>query len=858
MAASSFPEFWRRPIAALQAELGSAVSGLEETEARRRQRRVGPNEVRPRTERALFVQFLRHFRNPLVLILLAASAIAGLLGDIRSFLVITAIVAMSVTLDFLQEHRAGCAVDRLRHSVALRAMVVREGRNRELAVAELVPGDIVLLAAGDLVPADGRVLEARDLFVNQGLLTGESYPVEKFAADAVAGADLADATNALFMGTSVISGAGRMLVVHTGAATALGGIAGSLAQRPPATAFERGTQAFGALIMRLTVALVLGVLLINALLGRPLIDSFLFALALAVGLTPELLPMVLSVTLARGAMRLARRGVIVKRLSAVQELGGVDVLCTDKTGTLTEGRIRLERHLDALGRDSDRVLQLAYLNSCFESGIRSPLDDAILAHTHIDVTPWRKIDEVPFDFERRRVSVLLDRAGGRTLIVKGSFEDVLRLCASHEDEGAPRPLDDATRERIVGRFESLSGEGFRVLGIAWREAPPHQDHARVTDESELVFSGFAAFLDPPKASAAPALAALAADGVAVKIVTGDHELVARHVCGRLGVAVTGVLGGADLQALDDAALQARAENVNLFCRVTPPQKTRILAALRARGHVVGFLGDGINDAPALHAANVGVSVDSAVDVAKEAADLVLLEHDLKVLHEGVREGRRTFGNVTKYVMMGTSSNFGNMFSMAGGALFLPFLPMLPIQILLNNLLYDLSETAIPLDAVDEATLASPQAWNMDFIRNFMLTLGPVSSVFDFLTFYLLLTVFQAGEALFHTGWFIESIATQVLVIFIIRTRGNPFASRPSPWLTTLSLSVVAVAALLPWLPFARQLGFVPPPPALLGALAGIVACYLVCVYAVRQWFHRHWRRTRATESQARRNAGAAP
>ncbi len=844
MAASSSPDFWQQPLASLHAELGTSGAGLEEAAARRRQRRVGPNQVRPRAEHAPLVEFAHHFRNPLVLILLAASAIAGLLGDLRSFLVITIIVVMSVTLDFFQEHRAGRAVDRLRRSVALHAMVTRDGRDRELPVVELVPGDIVLLAAGDLVPADGRVLDARDLFVNQGLLTGESYPVEKLAADGAPGTDLADATNALFMGTSVISGAGRMLVVRTGAATALGRIAGSLAQRPPATAFERGTQAFGALVMRLTVALVLAVLLVNAVLGRPLIDSFLFALALAVGLTPELLPMVLSVTLARGAMRLARRHVIVKRLSAVQELGGIDVLCTDKTGTLTEGRIRLERHLDALGRDSDRVLHLAYLNSRFESGIRSPLDDAILAHTHIDVTPWRKIDEVPFDFERRRVSVLLERDGSRVLIVKGSLEDVLRLCAFHETEGRPCRLDEDIRNRIATRFESLGREGFRVLGIAWRDAPPHRDHARVADETELVFCGFAAFLDPPKASAAAALAALAADGVTVKIVTGDHELVARHVCGQLGVPVTGVLGGADIQALDDATLQARVEDVDLFCRVTPPQKTRILAALRARGHVVGFLGDGINDAPALHAANVGISVDSAVDVAKEAADLVLLEHDLKVLHEGVREGRRTFANVTKYVMMGTSSNFGNMFSMAGGTLFLPFLPMLPIQILLNNLLYDLSETAIPLDGVDEETLASPRVWDMDFIRTFMLTLGPVSSAFDFLTFYLMLTVFQAGETLFQTGWFIESIATQVLVIFIIRTRGNPFASRPNPWLTALSLGVVAVATLLPWLPFAPQLGFVAPPPAMLGALAAIVVCYLICVHAVHQWFHRRWRRTR--------------
>ncbi|MFN3545430.1 MAG: magnesium-translocating P-type ATPase [Thiobacillus sp.] len=841
-ATTPLSEFWQSPLAALQAELAAGPDGLGGVDAAARLDSVGPNLLRPRSERAWIVQLARHFWNPLVLVLLAASAIAGVLGDVMSFAVITAIVLMSVVLDFFQEYRAGRAVDKLRQTVALRASVLRDGLAREVPVAEIVPGDVVLLAAGDLAPADGRVLAARDLFVNQAMLTGESYPVEKHAAEALPGADLAGATNALFLGTSVISGSGRMLVVRTGARTQLGQIADTLAQRPQATAFERGTQAFGALILRLTVVLVLAVLLINAVFERPLLESFLFAVALAVGLTPELLPMVLSVTLSQGAMRLARRKVIVKRLSAVQELGGIDVLCTDKTGTLTEGRIRLERHVDALGRESERVLEFAYLNSQFETGIKSPLDEAILAHTHIDVAVWRKIDEVPFDFERRRVSVLLEREGERRLFVKGSPEDVLRLCTRFEDGDVTQPLDDEARARIGAVFESLGRDGFRVLGVAWRETPPQQDHAVVTDESELVFSGFAAFLDPPKASAAPALAALAAGGVAVKIVSGDNELVARYICEQLNVPVTGVLNGADLQAMDDPALQAQVEQANLFCRVTPAQKTRILNALRARGHVVGFLGDGINDAPALHAANVGISVDSAVDVAKEAADLVLLEHDLNVLQEGVREGRRTFGNVTKYIMMGTSSNFGNMFSMVGGTLFLPFLPMLPIQILLNNFLYDLSEIAIPLDRVDEDTLARPRVWDMDFIRSFMLALGPVSSLFDFLTFYVLLKVFEASEALFHTGWFIESITTQVLVIFIIRTRGSPFASRPNVWLVVLSLGVVAFAMLLPWLPYAQHLGFVAPPPSFYAALAGIVAAYLAIMLWAKQLFYRRWER----------------
>ena len=832
--------YWRRPLADVLAGLGTSSQGLIDDEAAARRQRLGPNVLRPHRERAAIIEFLAHFRNPLVLVLLAASVVAAFLGDTRSAVVISAIVLLSVVLDFAQEYRAGRAAEHLRSTVAVRATVLRDGEPREVPIAELVPGDVVSLAAGDLVPADGRVLEARDLFVNQSLLTGESYPVEKHAVDAPAGTDMTTAVNVVLMGTSVVSGSARAVIVRTGQGTALAGIADSLAARPPATAFERGTQAFGALILRLTILLVLFVLLVNAAFHRPLFESLLFAVALAVGLTPELLPMVVSVTLARGALRLTRHRVIVKRLSAVQDLGAIDVLCTDKTGTLTEGRIRLERHVDPDGRECERVLELAYLNSYFETGIRSPLDDAILRHEHLDVGAWRKLDEVPFDFERRRVSVLVERDRQRMLVVKGSPEDVLRLCGSYEcgDGKTPSPPDGAALLRVRQVYEDLNREGFRVLGIAWRQVPEDHDHAGLADESALVFAGFAAFLDPPKATAAGALAALTAHGVALKLVTGDHELVARHVCGALGLPVLGVLNGADIQSLDDHALQVQVERNNLFCRVTPAQKTRILTALRARGHVVGFLGDGINDAPALHAADVGISVDSAVDVAKEAADLILLDKDLGVLRDGVREGRRTFGNVMKYIMMGTSSNFGNMFSMAGGTLLLPFLPMLPIQILVNNFLYDLSEIAIPFDNVDEDVLARPHPWDMDFVRRVMLTFGPISSLFDFLTFLLLIQVFHAGEELFHTGWFVESIATQVLVIFIIRTQGNPFTNRPNLGLALLSLAVVAIGAALPFTPAGEYLGLVQPPAALYLALVGIVTAYLVVVQVAKQAFYR--------------------
>ena len=838
--------FWQRPLAALAAELRSSPAGLAGEEAGARLERSGPNALEAPRRRALLLDFLSRFLNPLVLVLLVASGIAELLGDTSGFVIISLIVLMSVTLDFVQESRARRAAELLRGQVAVRASALRDGQLVQLPASALVPGDVVQLSAGDLVPADGRVLEARDCFVNQALLTGESYPVEKRPSDGEEAGDVAGAANAVFMGSSVVSGSCRMLVVGTGRRSALGGIAGALAVRPQKTAFERGTYAFGVMIVRLTALLVLFVLMVNAVLHRPLLESFMFAVALAVGLTPELLPMVVSVTLSRGAMRLSRRGVIVKRMSAVQDLGAIDVLCTDKTGTLTEGRIRLERHVDACGRDSARVLELAYLNSYFETGIRSPLDDAILAHTHIDVSGWQKIDEVPFDFERRRVSVLVQQGAERQLVVKGSLEDVLRICTEYEGAGGTMlPLDGEARARINALFESLSGDGFRVLGVAWRPVPRDHPHAVLTDETTLVFSGFAAFLDPPKASASTALAALAGSGVAVKVVSGDNELVARHVCAQLNLDISGVLNGPELHGLDDHALQARVEQANLFCRVTPAQKTRILAALRARGHVVGFLGDGINDAPSLQAADVGISVDSAVDVAKEAADMILLEQDLSVLHDGVLEGRRSFGNVTKYIMMGTSSSFGNMFSMAGATLFLPFLPLLPLQILLNNFLYDLSEIAIPLDNVDEETLARPRAWDMDFIRHFMLALGPVSSLFDFLTFYILLAWFQAGETLFRTGWFIESIASQVLVIFIIRTRGNPFRSRPNRWLVLLSLGVVAVAAALPWTPLAPYLGFERPPLAFFGVLAGILGCYLALVWVVKERFYRHWEARRA-------------
>ncbi len=842
---SDSKSWWLEPLAEAKAGVTTDAAGLSAVEARSQLAKFGPNLFRDHQEQPLWLQFISRFKNPLVILLLVASAISALTGELTNFLIITLMVLFSVTLDFVQERRAGKAAASLRRSVSLQATVIRDGKKSEVAVTEVVPGDLVVLSAGDMIPADGRVLEASDFFVKQALLTGEAYPVEKRPGElGAAASDIQDAANAVFMGTTVISGSARIRIVHTGAGTAIGAIADSLTHQPPPTAFEIGTHRFGMLIMRLTILLVLFVLLVNALMHKPLLDSFMFALALAVGLTPELLPMVVSVTLSRGALLMARKRVIVKRLAAIQNLGSMDVLCTDKTGTLTEAKIRLEQHVDPQGQPSARVLELAYLNSYFETGLKSPLDEAILAHESIDVSAWKKIDEVPFDFERRRVSVLLDKGNGRLLVVKGAAEEIVGLCTHYEEQGneAQIPLDKDSRERIHGVHAGLETEGFRVLGIAWRAVPADHPHAVVGDESELVFAGFAGFLDPPKESAGAALAALKTSGVTVKIVTGDSELVTQHVCGQLKIPVTGVLTGKEIEQMDDSALLARVEMANLFCRVNPAQKNRVILALKARGHVVGYLGDGINDAPSLHSADVGLSVDSAVDVAKEAADMILLDQDLQVLHDGVLEGRRTFGNIMKYIMMGTSSNFGNMFSMAGAALFLPFLPMLPTQILLNNILYDISEVPIPLDQVDEEELRQPRVLDMKLIRNFMLVIGPISSAFDFLTFYVMLIVLKADEKLFQTGWFVESLCTQVLVIFLIRTRGNPFRSRPHPVLAVTSIAVATLGAVLPFTPLGTYFGFTPLPAKFYLILAAMVVTYLLMVEFAKKAFY-HWHRT---------------
>ena len=820
--------------------------GLTRIEAKNLLDSHGSNTLRANQSTALVLQFIAKFKNPLVVVLLIASFVSAFTGEVTNFAIISAIVLMSVMLDFVQEFRANQAADKLRQSVSVRAQVIREGVSLDISILDVVPGDIALISSGDLIPADSFVLEVKDLLVNQSLLTGESFPVEKRPVSLPETAiQLQDAANAVFMGTSVVGGSARILVVKTGMNTAIGDIAQSLDKPSQATSFELGSHRFGMMIMSVTIILVLFVLLVNAWFHKPWLESFLFAVALAVGLTPELLPMVVSITLSRGALRLAKLGMIVKRQSAIQDLGSMSVFCTDKTGTLTQAKIQLDQSVNAFGFLDDHARYYAFLNSYFQSGLRNPLDEAILESNPLDTGGWTKIDEIAFDFDRRCVSVLIDNGVQRFLVVKGAAQEIVNLCKCNVVNNAAKEMTVFDRESIQAYYHSLEANGMRVLGVAYKEIDRLRTSVEIHDEVELKLLGFLAFLDPPKETAALALRQLQSLGVDIKVVTGDSELVTQHVCQQLGLEVNGVLLGREIALLDDISLRRHVNGSNLFCRVNPAQKLRIINAIKANGQVVGFLGDGINDAPSLHAADVGISVHSAVDVAKAAADMILLRQDLSAVYVGVLEGRRTFGNIMKYIMMGTSSNFGNMFSMAGASLFLPFLPMLPTQILLNNILYDISEIPIPLDEVDAIETATPKILDLNFIRNFMLVIGPVSSVFDFLTFYILLNIFNADEKLFQTGWFIESLCTQVLVIFVIRTRGSPFKSRPNPILTITSLLVVLIAIVLPLSPVGQYFGFVSPTLQFYEMLAVLVIFYLGLVQWMKHLFYR-WLETRIT------------
>lgn len=827
MSAQPTRSFWCQPIGTLYREWGMSENGLSTSEAARRTETYGPNTfVRPKPRR-LVRKVIRRLAEPLVLILLVAAAIAAATGDPASFAIIGAVVAISITLDIVQEHRAEAVADALKRSVAIRVDGRRDGKLVSFPRDEVVPGDVISLRAGDLVPADGVVISSRNAHANESVMTGEPYPTEKRGGPCVA-ETAAEAFNALFAETSIVSGEALMLVVATGPATRFGGIAGELEGNERPSALERETHRLGMLIMRLTAFLVLFVLLTNFAFGRPVLESFLFAVALAVGLTPELLPMIVTVTLSRGAVRMSQKSVIVKRLAAIHDLGAMDVLCTDKTGTLTEAKIALVGHVGPDGQASERTLTLALINSTFSGGIRSALDGAVLGYRPgQSLQGWKKLDEIPFDFERRALSVLVEEFGERYLVIKGAPENIIaRSTMVDYGDGQAKPLKKECRAALLRDQEKEAAQGHRLLGVAWKKLAPTHGELQPTDETNLVFAGYCAFMDPPKASARTAIARLSASGVRVNVVSGDHEAVVLHVARELKIPTDNILTGGELEKITDSALLAWVDRTDLFARVTPDQKTRIIRALQARGHVVGFLGDGVNDAPAIHAAEVGLSVEGATDVARSAADMILLAPDLGVVADGVVEGRRTFANILKYVRMGTSSNFGNMLSMALASVVLPFLPLLPVQILLNNLLYDLSEVGIPFDEVDPEDVKRPRAWDMKSILQFTLVMGAVSSMFDIVMFGLLIMMFRATPETFRTAWFIESTATQILVIFIIRTHADFTSSRPSPILVATSLGAFAAALLVVLSPLSPVFGFGELSAPTLVAILAVVVCYL--------------------------------
>jgi P-type Mg2+ transporter len=833
-------------------ELGSQLAGLSEREANSRLKQVGTNEIAREKRQSALMRLLSNIKNPLVLLLVALGVLSFLTGDLRATVVIFVMVVLGVVLRFFQELRADNAAEKLQAMVSNTATVVRGGKEKEVPLKRLVPGDIIRLAAGDMVPADARVLSAKDLFLNQAALTGEALPVEKKAAQMPANVqNPLELSNLCFLGSNVESGSATAVVIHTGNRTYFGSLAASIVGQRQLTSFDKGVNKFTWLMIRFIAVMVPAVFLINGLSKHNWLEAFLFAMAVAVGLTPEMLPMIVTVNLSKGALAMARKKVIVKRLNAIQNFGAMDVLCTDKTGTLTQGKIVLEKHLDAHGDPSEKVLHYGYLNSYHHTGLKNLLDEAILDHEELEERlkakeKYRKIDEIPFDFVRRRMSVVVeDETGLNTLICKGAVSEVMSLCTRVEVKGEVievLPEHDAKRRQIAG---DLNRQGFRVIALAYKQMPGGSDEPvySVKDESDLILLGFLAFLDPPKDTATEALKRLHSLSVDVKVLTGDNEIITAYICKEVGMPVEHLLLGSQIETMNETELAEAASAASVFARLVPAHKERIIRSLQSKGHVLGFMGDGINDAPALKAADVGISVDSAVDIAKESSDIILLENSLLVLEQGVLEGRRVFGNIVKYIKMAASSNFGNMFSVVGASAFLPFLPMLPIQVLTNNLLYDFSQTTIPTDEVDADWLTRPRQWTIGKILRFILFIGPISSIFDYLTFFMMLYVFNCwhNPALFHTGWFVESLFTQTLIIHVIRTNKIPFIQSRASWpLILTSLIIVAAGAWLTVSPLANTLGFVPLPPLYWLLLAIMLLGYALLTQVVKTWFIRRF------------------
>ena len=831
--------------------LQSNLNGLTERKAHLRQAKYGFNEITKKKRKFWLIRLLSNIKNPLVLLLITLGVISYLTQDMRSTIVIFVMVVLGVVLRFVQETRADQAADKLEAMVTNTATVVRDGREWEVALKRIVPGDIIKLSAGDMIPADVRVLSAKDLFLNQAALTGESFPIEKNCISSeTAIKNPLELTNICFFGSNVVSGSGVAIVVNTGDKTFFASLAASIMTQRALTSFDKGINKVTWLMIKFIAVMVPLVFIINGLTKHNWGEAFLFALAVAVGLTPEMLPMIVTVNLSKGALVMARKKTIVKRLNSIQNFGAMNILCTDKTGTITEGRIVLEKHVDARGEPSEKVLNYGYLNSYHHTGLKNLLDDAILDHEDLEERlkmkeKYRKIDEIPFDFVRRRMSVVVeDETGANILICKGAVPEVMEQCSNVEINNEAIPILPEHIEKCKEITNGLNAEGFRVIALAYKKVPggSHQLYS-VKDETNLVLLGFLSFFDPPKATASEALKQLCDLNVDVKILTGDNEVVTSYICKKVGISVKNILSGSQIEAMNDAELADSVMATSVFARLLPTHKERIIHALQNKGNVTGFLGDGINDAPALKAADVGISVDSAVDIAKESSDIILLETSLLILAHGVQEGRRVFGNIIKYIKMAASSNFGNMFSVVGASAFLPFLPMLPIQVLINNLLYDFSQTTIPTDKVDSDWLAKPRKWEVSQMRRFILLIGPISSIFDYATFYFMLYFYNCwnNPTLFHTGWFVESVVTQTLIIHVIRTNKIPFLQSWASWPLIIS-SIIIVAAGI-WLtvsPFAGTLGFVSLPSFYWLFLTAVMLSYLILTQIVKTWFfHRY-------------------
>lgn len=824
-------------------ELNVSNNGLAEHEAKKRLELYGHNLLTDKKEKHIILRYIMQSVNPLIGILFVAAMISFFTGGHIDGIIIISMILISMIMGFVQTYSTEKALKELKEAVKTTATVIRDGKEKEINAHEICIGDIIFLNSGDVVPADARIIDSKDFFVNQSSITGESVPCAKNEKKILTKEEsaLSDLSNMVFLGSNVVSGTAKAVVVKTGKNTEYGMIAEKLSEAPQKSQFEKGVTSFGYFITKVIIVLVLFIFLFNAIMKNNVLEAFLFAIAIAVGVTPELLPMIMSITMANGAKNMAKHGVLVKKLSAIPNFGSMDVLCTDKTGTLTENNIKLVTYTDIYGSHSKDVLFFTYLNSFHQTGIKNPLDDAVLNFKKLDVKGCVKIDEVPFDFVRKRVSIVVKVKGQEYIVTKGAPEEIFKCCKTYRAKNKAMPFGLNIRQKAIDEYHKFSSDGYRVLAVAIKKINTKKKSFEKSDEEKMEFLGFVSFLDPPRKDVKEVLIELKEMGVDVKVITGDNELIAKKICDEIGLPVKGILKGQEVHSMSDDALKAKVESITIFARFSPYEKNRVIQALQAKGHVVGYMGDGVNDAPSLKTADVGISVNNAVDVAKDSAEIVLTQKSLLVLKNGIIEGRKTFGNTIKYIMMGLSSSFGNMFSAVGAILFLPFLPMLPVQILLNNLMYDFSQITIPSDKVDKEWISKPRKWNIKFIKHFMYVFGPISSIFDFLTFFVLYAIFKVSAPQFQTGWFIESLATQTLVIHVIRTRGSSFFTSPASALLIVStIGIVILGWILPFTPIGEFFKFEPLSVSIMITLAGLVMIYLLIVEVAKRIFYKYY------------------